>query len=124
LIDGGTQLADVEWFREHDVHVHAFVSGANFRGNVRRQNHDFAGDAALSHFADELGAGHVRHFLIDDDDVVTFGTGIEPSESGVAVFNGAQVVARRVEDVAEGKCDRWLVVHGQDSEGGRAHGAV
>ena len=79
---------------------------------MRRKHHDLAGETAFSHFANQFQAGHVRHFLIDNDDVVLLGTGIEPGERGVAVFYGTEFVARSDEDVAEGKCDRWLVVHG------------
>jgi hypothetical protein len=116
-MDGGPQLADVEWFWEHDVHVHALVIGANVRRKVRRQDHDLAGDAAFSQFADQFDTGHVRHFFIDNDDIVSLRTGIESGEGSIAVFNGADFVARPGKDVAQGKCDRWLVVHGQDSEG-------
>ena len=91
---------------------------------MRRQNHDLAGDAAFSHFFDQLNSGHVRHFLVDNDDIESLRTGIESRESGIAVFNGADFVARPGENVAEGKRNGWLVVHGQDSESCSAHCAL
>src|SRR5207244_1938776 len=124
LVDGGTKLANVERFREHEVDVHAFVGGAHFRRKVRRQNHDFTADAAFSHFVDQFHAASVRHFVIDNDDVELLQTGIDPGERGVAVFDAGEVVARSIEDVAQGENDRWLVIDCQDPEGGRAHEAV
>jgi len=112
MIDRRTKLADVERFWEHEVYVHPFVGRSHFGRKVGRQNHDLAVDAAFSHFADQFYAGHVRHFLIDNDHVVLLRTGVESGKGGIAVFYGAEFVARCVEDVAEGKCDRWFVVHG------------
>jgi len=36
LVDGATEFANVEWFREHEVDVHALVGGAHFGRQVRR----------------------------------------------------------------------------------------
>ena len=124
MVDGGTKLADVEWFWENEVHVHPLVGRAHFGRKVGRQNHDFAVDAAFSHLFDQLDAGHVRHFLIDNDDIVLLGTGIEPGKRSVTVFYGAELVAGPREDVAKGKRDRWFVVHGQNPEGGSTHGVT
>ncbi len=99
------------------MHVHALIIGANVRRKVRRQYHDLAGDAAFSQFADQFDTGHVRQFFIDNDDIVSLQTGVEPGKGGVTVFCGAEFVARPGKDVAQGTCDRWLVVYGQDSEG-------
>ncbi len=99
------------------MHVHALVILANVRRKVRRQYHDLAGDAAFPQFADQFDTGHVRHFFIDNDDIVSLQTGVEPGKGGVTVFCGAEFVARPGKDVAQGTCDRWLVVYGQDSEG-------
>jgi hypothetical protein len=43
--------------------------------------------------------------------------GVEPGKGGVTVFCGAEFIARPGKDVAQGTCDGWLVVYGQDSEG-------
>lgn len=120
-IDRGSKRADVERFWKHEMHVHAFVSGADFGGNMGGKDHDLAVDPAFPQLLDELDPAHVRHFLIDNDDVVMLGAGIDARESGISIFDCGEIVAGRVEDVTERKGDRRFIIDRQNPERSSAH---
>src|ERR1051326_4488901 len=109
-IDRGAQCRDIERFWKHEMNVHALVGLADFGRKVRGQDHDFAVDVAFAEFFDQFNAAHVRHFLIDNDDVVMLQAGINAREGGITVFDSSYLVARTGENMAKGKRDRGFVV--------------
>src|SRR2546421_8553908 len=112
-IDGGAELADVEWFIEDDVHVHLFVGHADVGWKDRGDDDDPGADAAFPDFTNKFQTSQVRHFLVDDDDIISLGVAVENGQRVYAALDRTEFVMRLGKDKAHRKRDRSGVVHGQ-----------
>jgi hypothetical protein len=104
-IDSRTQDVNVEGFGEHDVHAYPLVGCAGLPREMRRDDDDFSGDASFPYRTDQFHAGQVRHFFVDNDDIVLIRIGIELGQGRRAAVYGRDFIARPVKDKAHGECD-------------------
>src|SRR3954452_16706070 len=68
-IDGGAQLANVEWLGQHPVYVQLSVGAPVFVRQEGGQNHDLSAKIIGPQSSHQFQAGETGHVIVSNDDV-------------------------------------------------------